>query len=80
MGVLEFVTSIVAMVLTAVTVWILLLRKGRRRPPIQAEGHYELAELASMAESLKDRIDTLESILDAEVPDWREQNEHHGSE
>ena len=79
MGVLEFITSLVAMVLTAVTVWILLLRKNRRRPPIQAEGHYELTELAGMAESLKDRIDTLESILDAEVPDWREQNEH-GSE
>jgi phage shock protein B len=56
----------------------MLLKKSRRRAPIQAEGHYELAELAGMAESLKDRIDTLESILDAEVPDWREQNEHGG--
>ena len=79
MGVLEFITSLVAMVLTAITVWILLLRKSRRRAPIQAEGHYELNELAGMAASLKGRIDTLESILDAEVPDWREQNEH-GSE
>ena len=79
MGVLEFITSLVAMVLTAITVWILLLRKSRRRALIQAEGHYELSELAGMAASLKDRIDTLESILDAEVPDWREQNEH-GSE
>ena len=79
MGILEFITSLVAMVLTAITVWILLLRKSRRRAPIQAEGHYELNELAGMAASLKDRIDTLESILDAEVPDWREQNEH-GSE
>lgn len=79
MGVLEFIISLVAMVLTAITVWILLLRKSRRRALIQAEGHYELNELAGMAASLKDRIDTLESILDAEVPDWREQNEH-GSE
>jgi hypothetical protein len=30
MGVLEFVTSIVAMVLGAITIWILILRKGRR--------------------------------------------------
>ena len=29
-----------------------------------------------MAESLIERIDVLESILDAEVPEWREQNEH----
>jgi hypothetical protein len=28
-----------------------------------------------MAESLNQRIDVLESILDAEVPEWREQNE-----
>ena len=27
-----------------------------------------------MAESLTERIDVLETILDAEVPDWREQN------
>ena len=78
MGVLEFIISLVAMVLTAITIWIMLLKKSRRRAPIQAEGHYELTELAGMAESLKDRIDTLESILDAEMPDWREQNEHGG--
>ncbi len=73
---LEFVISIVGMVLMFVTFWILLLRKDRRRPPIEPEGNYDLRELATMAESFKDRIDTLESILDAEVPDWREQNEH----
>jgi hypothetical protein len=28
-----------------------------------------------MAESMQDRISVLESILDAEVPDWRQQNE-----
>lgn len=73
---LEFVISIVGMVLMFVTFWILLLRKDRRRPPIEPAGNYDLGELATMAESFKDRIDTLESILDAEVPDWREQNEH----
>ena len=73
---LEFVIAIVGTVLMFVTFWILLLRKDRRRPPIQPEGNYDLNQLAAMAESFKDRIDTLESILDAEVPDWREQNEH----
>ncbi|MDA0689290.1 MAG: hypothetical protein O2948_11700 [Proteobacteria bacterium] len=73
---LEFVISIVGMVLMFVTFWILLLRKDRRRPPIEPAGDYDLGELAAMAESFRDRIDTLESILDAEVPDWREQNEH----
>lgn len=78
MGVLEFITSIVAMVLGAITLWILLLRKDRRREHIAPQGKYELNELAAIAESLQERIDILESILDAEVPDWREQNESGG--
>lgn len=75
MGVLEFITSLVAMVLGAITIWILLLRKGRSRVRMEADGRYDMSELSSMAVSLKERIDILESILDAEVPDWREQNE-----
>ncbi|HJN95904.1 MAG: hypothetical protein CMQ15_00165 [Gammaproteobacteria bacterium] len=76
MDALEFVISIVAMVLGAVTIWILLLRKSRRRTQFESSGKYDMGELSSMAESLIERIDVLESILDAEVPEWREQNEH----
>ncbi len=74
MGVLEFIISIVAMVLGAVTFWIILLKKDRRSVRIEPDGKYNMHELSSMAVSLKERIDILESILDAEVPDWREQN------
>ena len=77
MDVFEFIISIVGMVLFFITIWVLLLRKGRRRDHIAPQGKYELGELAAIAESLKERIDILESILDAEVPDWREQNESH---
>lgn len=80
MDVFEFIISIVGMVLFFITIWVLLLRKGRRREHhIAPQGKYELGELAAIAESLQDRIDTLESILDAEVPDWRDQNESHGA-
>ncbi len=75
MGVFEFIISLVAMVLGTVTVWIVVLRKDRRRKTVEPETHYQLSELASMAESMRDRIDILESILDAEVPNWRDQNE-----
>lgn len=75
MGVLEFITSIVAMVLGAVTIWILILRKGRRIERAQPDGHYDMSELSAMAESMQERIGILESILDAEVPDWRQQND-----
>jgi phage shock protein B len=75
MGVLEFITSIVAMVLGAVTIWILILRKGRRIARAQPDGHYDMSELSAMAESMQERIAILESILDAEVPEWRQENE-----
>ena len=78
MGVFEFIISLVALVLGTVTFWIIILRKDRRRKHSEPEGRYQLSELASMAESMRDRIDILESILDAEVPDWREQNEPGG--
>ncbi len=75
MGVFEFLTSITAMALVAITIWILILRKDRRRSNIEAQGEYSLSELSAMAKSMQERVDILESILDAEVPDWREQNE-----
>ena len=75
MGIFEFITSITAMALIAITVWILILRNNRRRSSIEPQGEYSLSELSSMARSMQERIDILESILDAEVPDWREQNE-----
>ncbi|MEY4642349.1 MAG: hypothetical protein RLZZ227_2343 [Pseudomonadota bacterium] len=37
----------------------------------------QLRELLSIADTMAERIKTLESILDAETPDWREQ---HGKE
>jgi phage shock protein B len=43
---------------------------------VQAGSRYDLHELSGMAQSLTERIDILESILDAEVPDWRANNEH----
>lgn len=75
MGILEFIVSIVAMSLGAITLWIILLRSNRRNKHIEPAGNYNMRELSNVAESMKQRIDILESILDAEVPDWREQNE-----
>ncbi len=80
MDVFEFIISIVGMVLFFITTWVLLLRKGRHREHIAPQGKYELSELAAIAESLQERINILESILDAEVPDWREQNASHTSQ
>ena len=75
MGILEFVVTIVAMALGAITFWIILLRNNKRVTHIEPEGNYDMNQLSRMAESMQQRIDILESILDAEVPDWREQND-----
>lgn len=71
----EFLTATVAMTLSAITIWILLIRKEKRQDRATASKDFNMGELSAMAESLNQRIDVLESILDAEVPDWREQNE-----
>ncbi|MFT6094524.1 MAG: phage shock protein B [Pseudohongiellaceae bacterium] len=73
----EFLTATVAMTLGAITIWIFILRKDKRdaRSYSPSDKSLNISELSSMAESLNQRIDVLESILDAEVPEWREQNE-----
>ena len=77
MNAFVFIISIVGMVLSFVTFWILLARNDRNKISVQAGSHYDLQELSTMAQSLTERIDILESILDAEVPDWRANNEQH---
>ena len=39
------------------------------------EEREQLQHLSRTADSLANRIETLESILDSEVPDWREEHE-----
>ena len=70
-----FVIIIVAMSLSFVTFWIVLGRKDNKRTAATTDEDYDLAEISRMADSLSERIDILESILDAEVPDWRANNE-----
>lgn len=71
----NFVIPIVGMVLSFVTFWIFLARKDRHKISVQAGRQYSLDDLSYMAQSLTERIGILESILDAEVPDWRANNE-----
>ena len=80
MNVFEFVIILVSIILGCITCWIYMVSSKRSRSPAPADSgnRYSLNELSAMADSLQERIDILESILDAEVPDWREQNEQPG--
>ena len=53
--------------------WIIMhyRSKGRSQGMLSAAERTELERLASSAEDMRERIETLESILDAETPDWR---------
>jgi len=58
-------------------VWIVMHYKYRDRKTsgFTEDESRQLRELLDIADSMADRIKTLESILDAEAPDWREQHD-----
>ena len=53
--------------------WIIMhyRAKGRARTSLSKDEHAELERLEAAAESMRERIETLESILDSETPGWR---------
>ena len=60
-------------------VWIIAhyRAKGRERSSLSEEEMRQLDDLTEAAERMAERIKTLESILDAESPEWRD---YHGQE
>jgi phage shock protein B len=71
----EFVIALVAVGGTFVTIWVVVLYQRKEKKLPAAARAYELSELSAMADTMNRRIDTLESILDTEVPGWRAQHE-----
>ncbi len=57
--------------------WIFMHYKYRDRKTtgFTEDESRQLQELLDIADSMADRIKNLESILDTEAPDWREQHE-----
>lgn len=54
-------------------IWIIMHYRSKRRTQgmLTDDERAELERLTASAETMKERIETLESILDAETPDWR---------
>lgn len=77
MGFFEFAIALISIIGGFITMWMFILYQRReKKVKLSTETEYDIRELSAMAQSLSNRIDTLEAILDSEVPDWREQNEH----
>lgn len=75
------ITGLVAVVMIfsipLVAIWagVLKARYEAGQRNISDNEREELQRLVSIADSMAKRITTLEAILDAEVPDWREDHE-----
>ena len=67
-----FVPMILFLIFVA-PLWVVMhyRSKGRSQGMLTEDERGDLERLASSAEDMRERIETLESILDAETPDWR---------
>lgn len=66
------VPTIIFMVIVAPT-WLILHYRSKKQvnQGLSEDEYLALQELADKAEKMAERIQTLESILDAEAPEWR---------
>nr|WP_280636390.1 envelope stress response membrane protein PspB [Endozoicomonas sp. G2_1] len=65
---------IIFMVLVA-PIWLILHYRSKRQVSqgLTEEEYIQLSELSELADKMSERIKTLEAILDAEAPEWRNQ-------
>lgn len=77
------ITGLVAVVMIfsipLVAIWAGVMKSRYRasQRDIGEQERDELKRLSAIADTMAERIATLESILDAEVPDWREDHERN---
>jgi phage shock protein B len=67
------VAPIIIFMLVVAPIWLILHYRSKRQisQGLSEEEYTQLSELSELADKMADRIKTLEAILDAESPDWR---------
>jgi len=67
------VAPIIIFMIFVAPIWLILHYRSKKQmnQGISAEEYSSLQDLADKADKMADRIHTLESILDAEAPQWR---------
>lgn len=67
------VAPVIIFMLVVAPIWLVLHYRSKRQisQGFSEEEVIQLADLSELADSMTDRIKTLEAILDAETPDWR---------
>lgn len=75
------ITGLVAVImifsipLVAILSGVLKARYRAQESSLSGNDREQLERLSDIADRMSQRIETLEAILDAEVPDWREEDE-----
>ena len=67
------VAPVIIFMLVVAPIWLVLDYGSERQfsQGFSEEEYIQLSELSELADKMTDRIKTLEAILDAETPDWR---------
>nr|WP_286235930.1 envelope stress response membrane protein PspB [Thalassotalea sediminis] len=67
------IAPVIIFMLVVAPIWLVLHYRSKRQisQGLTEEEYLQLSELSELADKMADRIKTLEAILDAETPDWR---------
>ncbi|WAJ69635.1 envelope stress response membrane protein PspB [Catenovulum adriaticum] len=71
------ITPLILFTLFVAPIWLFLSYRSKRevKQGLTEEEKYQMRQLAQQAEKLAERIKSLEKILDAESPSWRDRHE-----
>lgn len=72
-----FAIPMIIFMIFVAPIWIIMHYRSKRKISEGLSEHElaQLNDLSAKAERMADRISTLESILDAEAPNWRRKHE-----
>lgn len=67
------VAPVIIFMLIVAPIWLILHYRSKKQVSqgLSQEEYIQLSELSEVADTMADRIQTLEAILDAETPNWR---------
>ena len=67
------VAPVIIFMIVVAPIWLILHYRSKRQisQGFSEEEYVQLSELSQLADKMADRIKTLEAILDAETPEWR---------
>lgn len=76
-GIVALVTVVMIFSIPIVAIWagVVKTRYKAQQSNVTNVERDQLQRLTNIADSLAERIETLEAILDSEVPDWRDDHD-----